>query len=467
MNISFLLFTRETGNESQKILYDNTTTIRNSHFSPLRKTRFVIHGYTSTGKYGWVVELCLLLVNVENINCIAVDWEDGAKCTYFSAASNTRVLGAVIAYLINTFTKMYLYCPSKIHLIGHSLGAHTAGEAGRRLRGTGIRFLGIDRITGLDPAAFGFEGFPDMVRLDPSDARFVDVIHTNAGRFPNIGFGFLNATGDLDFYPNGGKIMVGCDNSDTPPIERDSEDVFKEARAGGNCHHSRSHEYYRYSILYPDGFIAYPCESYESFQEGNCFPCPREGCPVMGHYADRFRTKLRKNNSTYYLNTGPKEPFTSWRYNISVRLSGIGTVEGEIYIIFRSRDGDTKGYQIESGTLNQQQIYSKVIDVAIKPPNATRIEFIWHKQSSTSFLAKMKAKRVSLMSGQDGRDTGKIIAFLLKVNDQYKVCSIDFDLFSKLVEAGLKIAGGDYVRTRSPCQETNYYQEEVDTGPRI
>ncbi|KAF7253250.1 Pancreatic lipase-related protein 2 [Varanus komodoensis] len=343
-----------------------------------------------------------LLVNVENINCIAVDWEDGAKCTYFSAASNTRVLGAVIAYLINTFTKMYLYCPSKIHLIGHSLGAHTAGEAGRRLRGTGIRFLGIDRITGLDPAAFGFEGFPDMVRLDPSDARFVDVIHTNAGRFPNIGFGFLNATGDLDFYPNGGKIMVGCDNSDTPPIERDSEDVFKEARAGGNCHHSRSHEYYRYSILYPDGFIAYPCESYESFQEGNCFPCPREGCPVMGHYADRFRTKLRKNNSTYYLNTGPKEPFTSWRYNISVRLSGIGTVEGEIYIIFRSRDGDTKGYQIESGTLNQQQIYSKVIDVAIKPPNATRIEFIWHKQSSTSFLAKMKAKRVSLMSGQDG-----------------------------------------------------------------
>uniref|UniRef100_A0A8D2J5B9 Triacylglycerol lipase n=1 Tax=Varanus komodoensis TaxID=61221 RepID=A0A8D2J5B9_VARKO len=60
MNISFLLFTRETGNESQKILYDNTTTIRNSHFSPLRKTRFVIHGYTSTGKYGWVVELCLV-----------------------------------------------------------------------------------------------------------------------------------------------------------------------------------------------------------------------------------------------------------------------------------------------------------------------------------------------------------------------------------------------------------------------
>lgn len=44
------------------------------------------------------------MVAVEDVNCIAVDWEDGAKCTYFIAASNIRVLGAEIAYLINTFT---------------------------------------------------------------------------------------------------------------------------------------------------------------------------------------------------------------------------------------------------------------------------------------------------------------------------------------------------------------------------
>lgn len=37
---------------------------------------------------------------------------------------------------------------------------------------------------GLDPAAVGFEGFPEMVRLDPSDAGFVDVIHSNGARFP-------------------------------------------------------------------------------------------------------------------------------------------------------------------------------------------------------------------------------------------------------------------------------------------
>lgn len=37
---------------------------------------------------------------------------------------------------------------------------------------------------GLDPAAIGFEGFPEMVRLDPSDAGLVDVIHSNGARFP-------------------------------------------------------------------------------------------------------------------------------------------------------------------------------------------------------------------------------------------------------------------------------------------
>lgn len=40
---------------------------------------------------------------------------------------------------------------------------------------------------GLDPAGPYFEGTPPEVRLDPSDANFVDVIHTNAAHFPTVG----------------------------------------------------------------------------------------------------------------------------------------------------------------------------------------------------------------------------------------------------------------------------------------
>jgi len=62
--------------------------------------------------------------------------------------------------------------PKHVHLIGHSLGAHTAGYAGERIEGLG-------RITGLDPAEPYFQGMPSHSRLDPSDAQLVDVIHTD------------------------------------------------------------------------------------------------------------------------------------------------------------------------------------------------------------------------------------------------------------------------------------------------
>lgn len=35
-------------------------------------------------------------------------------------------------------------------------------------------------LLGLDPVEANFEGTPEEVRLDPSDASFVDVIHTDA-----------------------------------------------------------------------------------------------------------------------------------------------------------------------------------------------------------------------------------------------------------------------------------------------
>ena len=36
----------------------------------------------------------------------------------------------------------------------------------------------LSRITGLDPAGFLFHNVPHSERLDPSDAHFVDVIHS-------------------------------------------------------------------------------------------------------------------------------------------------------------------------------------------------------------------------------------------------------------------------------------------------
>ena len=77
-------------------------------------------------------------------NVIAVDWSKGAKGpNYFQAVANTRVVGAQIATMIKTLQQVGLKL-ADVHLVGHSLGAHTVGYAGEKFTTTQI-----GRITGL------------------------------------------------------------------------------------------------------------------------------------------------------------------------------------------------------------------------------------------------------------------------------------------------------------------------------
>jgi esterase/lipase superfamily enzyme len=74
----------------------------------------------------------------EDVNVISVDWEKGAATTdYNQAAANTRVVGALIAQLITSLLTSAGAQFGDMHLIGHSLGAHTAGYAGKRVKGIG------------------------------------------------------------------------------------------------------------------------------------------------------------------------------------------------------------------------------------------------------------------------------------------------------------------------------------------
>lgn len=83
--------------------------------------------------------------------------------------------------------------PSRLHLMGHGLGAHIFSYFGKNITGLG-------RITGFDPAQPGFEGCSKEVRLDKSDANFVDVIHTNCEPFiPYLGVGMFSPIGN-DFF---------------------------------------------------------------------------------------------------------------------------------------------------------------------------------------------------------------------------------------------------------------------------
>ncbi|TEA41708.1 hypothetical protein DBR06_SOUSAS1510114, partial [Sousa chinensis] len=423
----FLLYTNENPNNYQRINVTDLSTIEASNFQLDRKTRFVIHGFLDKGEEDWIIDLCKKMFKVEKVNCMCVDWKRGARTGYTQAVHNTRVVGAEIAYLIqglsvnprlghilwvggrergrpaprgtqgqpgDPWTQLG-YGPENVHLIGHSLGAHTAAEAGRRLGGR------VGRITGLDPAQPCFQGTPEEVRLDPSDAMFVDVIHTDSAPIiPFLGFGMSQKVGHLDFYPNGGREMPGCQKNALSTII-DINGIWEGTQDFVACNHIRSYKYYSSSILSPDGFLGYPCASYNEFQESGCFPCPTEGCPKMGHYADQFQGKTSAVGQTFFLNTGSSGNFTRWRYRVSVTLAGKKKVSGYIRIALYGSNGNSKQYEIFKGSLRPDASHMHDIDVDFNVGKVQKVKFLWNNNVINLFRPKLGASRITVQSGED------------------------------------------------------------------
>ena len=226
---------------------------------------------------------------------IVVDWENGAALpNYVQAAANTQLVGKQLARLIQMLNTQHGLDPSDYHLIGFSLGAHIAGFAG-------AEFRNISRITGLDPASPLFEGYSVRVRLDPTDAQFVDVIHSNGDSFLRGGLGSFQPMGHLDFYPNGGRVQVGCNSVLVGALT----DIFY-GKWQSLCHHRRAFRFFIDSLVPSCRFHAFACDSYDRFLRGECFACGHSGrrCADMGYFASQARGRGKM-----YLVTRDAEPF--------------------------------------------------------------------------------------------------------------------------------------------------------------
>lgn len=122
----------------------------------------------------------------------------------------------------------------------------------------------VDRIVGLDPAGPFFTVNDIDNRLDPTDARFVSVIHTNSG-----GFGLGVSMGHADYWPNGGIRQPGC-----------GWDRL------GSCAHSRAYSYYAESLSNNSEFIGTKCSTYSNFIKGRC---SHGATSYMGKFRSDYR----------------------------------------------------------------------------------------------------------------------------------------------------------------------------------
>lgn len=176
------------------------------------------------------------------------------------------------------------------HLVGHSLGAHVAGHAGRNMQLLSNHRYILPRISCLDPA--GPNWYDDGDSYEPvvkNDALFVDVIHTDAELY-----GAPISTGTIDFWPNGGVgIQPGCPAVRSPiPLRTFPPDdplckykiyIFYFIcgfilRCLGLCSHQRSWKYWAESLVAKKNglapFLAVEANSWANCQSNDMFVIP-------------------------------------------------------------------------------------------------------------------------------------------------------------------------------------------------
>lgn len=216
-----------------------------NHFTPSNPTIIFVHGFTDNPLSVVGRSIADAYKRHGKYNVLALDASKLIESLYLRSVTAAKYIGEYLGYFIFDLNRAGVNTES-IHVIGHSLGAHIAGFAGKsyQILKSGER---LPRITGLDPAGPCFDGLDASQRLDYSDARFVDIIHTNIGVY-----GLNKSIGSVDFYPNGGGMeQPGC-----------GRDI--------SCSHARAWQFYVESIDEQENFIAVECDSWDSFLSHKC-----------------------------------------------------------------------------------------------------------------------------------------------------------------------------------------------------
>lgn len=127
-----------------------------AHFDHKKPVKIISHGWNSDGdslvntlitkgKYHlyniskllqssskFKIDFIPAFLKEDDVNVIVVDWRKGANVLYTSACKNVHKIGPYIAELVDWLID--IGTPAKsFHLMGHSLGAHIMGVAGRSL----------------------------------------------------------------------------------------------------------------------------------------------------------------------------------------------------------------------------------------------------------------------------------------------------------------------------------------------
>ncbi|XP_053663955.1 pancreatic lipase-related protein 2-like [Anopheles marshallii] len=248
-----------------------------------RQLKVLIHGWIADRNHISILPIRTAYLVQDVHNLLVADWSQVAYLLYPKAREQALPVANRIGKILLRFIERVGIDHSQVHIIGHSLGAHIAGNVGRYFGGK------LSRVTALDPAAPLFE-LESKDAIGPDTAQFVDVIHTDA-----LLLGEDIVRGHADFFPNGGHApQPGCEILDFVTLH--------------TCSHCRATEFFAESIPQPSNFIACACSREEiSRMDAHCLPDGRETslreCVPMG---EALEHSVR---GTFFTRTSSEAPF--------------------------------------------------------------------------------------------------------------------------------------------------------------
>ena len=266
---------------------------------------FLTHGFRTDKHKDWLHLMKDRMLSERDQTVVILGWGKGADIgllNYEQASANSLAVGEWLSPYVIEIRKRFE--DINIWGVGHSLGAHLFGITGRLSQA-------MDRITGLDPAGVGFQVENHDKRLTKTDAKLVDVIHSDGKSVPY--FGTLVPLGSLDFYPNYGWSQPTYDSPDEKPYmvhtKSQPKGPVSPYGSGFTISHSRALDYFIWSIENKNKFrtklvLEGSPDVETAVHRVKCVDVETE----MGYFADEYPNNVG-TESHYYVLTNASEPW--------------------------------------------------------------------------------------------------------------------------------------------------------------
>ncbi|CAF3787097.1 unnamed protein product [Adineta steineri] len=394
---TYYVYTRET--RKTRIEISRHTSL--GPWNASKPTKFFIHGFLDSTNKPWWVDMKNAILEVEDVNVIMVDWSKANGFPYEKASANTQVVGAEVALFIKYFISEHGCKATDFHVIGHSLGGQTAGYVGANISGLG-------RITGLDPAGPYFENTDPKVRLDPTDALFVDVIHTDGSHNLLLGLGSLQRMGHVDFFPNGGYDQPKCPKTSGKLIHLILQlgtmnvEGFMETSL---CSHLAAVYFFTDTIRNQCSYTGYSCSNFDDFNNGKCsLECNGNDrqCNRMGYW-----TSSTAGKGDLYLKTQDANafPFCIYHYQITLESGSDYTqTRGKVSVtLVGTLEAVTVVFDNDQTTFKRGSVETRFIPLTVNIGDITEINIDFKKTgnliSSTWYSSTWAFTKAVVLNG--------------------------------------------------------------------